>query len=76
MNDCYLYHCLNALDICGVIFVPLATNLQKIKSERTEYNEYISKDKVRKTKIKNYQPNYFLSIRITNKEVLFFFLCL
>lgn len=48
-------------DDCG------STNLQKIKSERSEYNEYISKDKVRKKK--NYQPNYFLSIRITNKEI-------
>ncbi|XP_054991279.1 A-kinase anchoring protein 7 isoform X2 [Sorex araneus] len=45
-----------------------STDVQKIKLERNEENEGINKDKKKKKK-KDYQPNYFLSIPITNKEI-------
>ncbi|XP_064454178.1 A-kinase anchoring protein 7 isoform X2 [Mirounga angustirostris] len=50
---------------CGITDVP-HTNL-----ERSKENERISKDQIkkRKKKQKDYQPNYFLSIPITNKEI-------
>uniref|UniRef100_A0A7N5JEC2 A-kinase anchoring protein 7 n=2 Tax=Ailuropoda melanoleuca TaxID=9646 RepID=A0A7N5JEC2_AILME len=52
-------------DDCGITDVP-HKNL-----ERSKENERISKDQIRKRKKKkkDYQPNYFLSIPITNKEI-------
>ncbi|XP_004401252.1 PREDICTED: A-kinase anchor protein 7 isoform gamma-like [Odobenus rosmarus divergens] len=52
-------------DDCGITDVP-HTNW-----ERSKENERISKDQIkkRKKKQKDYQPNYFLSIPITNKEI-------
>ncbi|XP_070273793.1 A-kinase anchoring protein 7 isoform X1 [Myotis yumanensis] len=49
-------------DDCGITDVP------QVNLERSEENEY--KDQIKKKKkYKDYQPNYFLSIPITNKEV-------
>ncbi|XP_006834789.1 PREDICTED: A-kinase anchor protein 7 isoform gamma [Chrysochloris asiatica] len=47
------------------------TDVPQINVNTTEENEYITKDqkKKRKRKYKDYQPNYFLSIPITNKEI-------
>ncbi|XP_074189691.1 A-kinase anchoring protein 7 isoform X10 [Rhinolophus sinicus] len=47
------------------------TDVPQINLERSEGNEWLSKDQIkkRKKKHKDYQPNYFLSIPITNKEV-------
>ncbi|XP_045661506.1 A-kinase anchoring protein 7 isoform X2 [Ursus americanus] len=52
-------------DDCGITDVP-HKNL-----ERSKENERISKNQIkkRKKKQKDYQPNYFLSIPITNKEI-------
>ncbi|XP_023506853.1 A-kinase anchoring protein 7 isoform X1 [Equus caballus] len=52
-------------DDCGIPDVP-QRNLEKNKE-----NERISKEQIkkRKKKRKDYQPNYFLSIPITNKEI-------
>ncbi|KAG8510849.1 A-kinase anchor protein 7 isoform gamma [Galemys pyrenaicus] len=50
-------------DECGITDVP------QINSERNKENEWTSKDQRRKKKKKDYQPNYFLSIPITNKEI-------
>ncbi|XP_008516318.1 A-kinase anchoring protein 7 isoform X3 [Equus przewalskii] len=52
-------------DDCGILDVP-QRNLEKNKE-----NERISKEQIkkRKKKRKDYQPNYFLSIPITNKEI-------
>ncbi|XP_032699405.1 A-kinase anchoring protein 7 isoform X2 [Lontra canadensis] len=52
-------------DDCGITDVP------HINLERSKENERISKDQIkkRKKKQKDYQPNYFLSIPITNKEI-------
>lgn len=49
-------------DDCG------STGVKNINSERSEENEAINEDKKKKKK-KDYQPNYFLSIPITNKEI-------
>ncbi|XP_015413322.1 PREDICTED: A-kinase anchor protein 7 isoform gamma isoform X3 [Myotis davidii] len=49
-------------DDCGITDVP------QVNLERSEENEYKDQMK-RKKKNKDYQPNYFLSIPITNKEV-------
>lgn len=85
-NDCYLYSasfflfcfglyylCFNALDTLSFYFFLLVTDVPQIDLEKGEENEWISKDQIkkRKKKHKDYQPNYFLSIPITNKEVLF-----
>ena len=53
-------------------FFLLVTDVPQIDLEKGEENEWISKDQIkkRKKKHKDYQPNYFLSIPITNKEVL------
>ncbi|XP_059033521.1 A-kinase anchoring protein 7 isoform X2 [Mustela lutreola] len=53
-------------DDCGITDVP------HINLERSKENERISKDQIkkRKKKQKDYQPNYFLSIPITNKEII------
>ncbi|XP_062042746.1 A-kinase anchoring protein 7 isoform X2 [Lepus europaeus] len=53
-------------DACGIIDVP------QIKLKRNKENECIKSDqmKKRKKKQKDYQPNYFLSIPITNKEII------
>ncbi|CAK6446592.1 unnamed protein product [Pipistrellus nathusii] len=49
-------------DDCGITDVP------QVNLERSEENEY--KDQIKKKKkYKDYQPNYFLSIPITNKEI-------
>ncbi|KAM8964545.1 A-kinase anchoring protein 7 isoform 2-T2 [Lycaon pictus] len=47
------------------------TDAPHINLERSKENERISKDQIkkRKKKQKGYQPNYFLSIPITNKEI-------
>ncbi|XP_041598511.1 A-kinase anchoring protein 7 isoform X4 [Vulpes lagopus] len=47
------------------------TDVPHINLERSKENERISKDQIkkRKKKQKGYQPNYFLSIPITNKEI-------
>ncbi|XP_024898223.1 A-kinase anchoring protein 7 isoform X3 [Pteropus alecto] len=47
------------------------TEVPQINLERSEENEWINKDQRKKgrKKHKDYQPNYFLSIPITNKEV-------
>ncbi|KAM5285274.1 A-kinase anchoring protein 7 isoform 3-T3 [Hipposideros larvatus] len=52
-------------DDCGITDVP------QINLERSKENEWISKDQIqkRRKKQKDYQPNYFLSIPITNKEI-------
>ncbi|XP_057596103.1 A-kinase anchoring protein 7 isoform X3 [Hippopotamus amphibius kiboko] len=52
-------------DVCEITDVP------EINLERSEENERNNKDqaKKRKKKQKDYQPNYFLSIPITNKEI-------
>ncbi|XP_037376295.1 A-kinase anchoring protein 7 isoform X2 [Talpa occidentalis] len=50
-------------DECGITDVP------QINLERKKGNECISKDQGGKKKKKDYQPNYFLSIPITNKEI-------
>lgn len=55
-------------------FFPLVTDIPQINLERSEENEWINKEERKKgrKRHKDYQPNYFLSIPITNKEVLFF----
>ena len=55
-------------------FFSLVTDVPHINLERSKENEWNNKDKIkkRKKKQKDDQPNYFLSIPITNKEVLFF----
>ncbi|XP_005859068.2 PREDICTED: A-kinase anchor protein 7 isoform gamma isoform X2 [Myotis brandtii] len=50
-------------DDCGITDVP------QVNLERSEENEYKDQIKKKKKKYKDYQPNYFLSIPITNKEV-------
>ncbi|KAF0875431.1 AKA7G protein, partial [Crocuta crocuta] len=52
-------------DECAITDVP------HLNLERSKENERISKDQIkkRKKKQKDYQPNYFLSIPITNKEI-------
>uniref|UniRef100_A0A5F9DNF5 A-kinase anchor protein 18 n=1 Tax=Oryctolagus cuniculus TaxID=9986 RepID=A0A5F9DNF5_RABIT len=52
-------------DACGI------TDAPQIKLKRNKENECIKSDqmKKRKKKQKDYQPNYFLSIPITNKEI-------
>ncbi|XP_015973883.2 A-kinase anchoring protein 7 isoform X2 [Rousettus aegyptiacus] len=47
------------------------TDIPQINLERSEENEWINKEERKKgrKKHKDYQPNYFLSIPITNKEV-------
>uniref|UniRef100_A0A667H549 A-kinase anchoring protein 7 n=1 Tax=Lynx canadensis TaxID=61383 RepID=A0A667H549_LYNCA len=47
------------------------TDVPHINLERSKENEWISKDQIKKKKKKqkDYQPNYFLSIPITNKEI-------
>ncbi|KAM8790325.1 A-kinase anchoring protein 7 isoform 1-T1 [Rhynchonycteris naso] len=47
------------------------TDVLRMNLERSEENKWISKDQIkkRKKKHKDYQPNYFLSIPITNKEI-------
>ncbi|XP_035880620.1 LOW QUALITY PROTEIN: A-kinase anchor protein 7 [Phyllostomus discolor] len=56
---------INIKDDCGI------TDAPQIDLEKGEENERISKDQIkkRKKKHKDYQPNYFLSIPITNKEI-------
>ncbi|XP_059970789.1 A-kinase anchoring protein 7 isoform X3 [Mesoplodon densirostris] len=56
---------IDIIDDCGITDVP------KINLERSKENEWNNKDKIkkRKKKQKDYQPNYFLSIPITNKEI-------
>ncbi|XP_053770125.1 A-kinase anchoring protein 7 isoform X2 [Desmodus rotundus] len=56
---------INIKDDCEITDVP------QIDLEKGEENEWISKDQIkkRKKKHKDYQPNYFLSIPITNKEI-------
>ncbi|XP_048210041.1 A-kinase anchoring protein 7 isoform X4 [Perognathus longimembris pacificus] len=70
----------NAMD--SLINIPLATidirddcgitDAPPINSKRSKENEEIKNDQVkkRKRKQKDYQPNYFLSIPITNKEII------
>lgn len=48
---------------CGITDVP------QVNLERSEENEYKDQIKKKKKKHKDYQPNYFLSIPVTNKEV-------
>ncbi|XP_036270414.1 A-kinase anchoring protein 7 isoform X3 [Pipistrellus kuhlii] len=50
-------------DDCGITDVP------QVNLERSEENEYKDQMKKKKKKYKDYQPNYFLSIPITNKEI-------
>ncbi|XP_054578259.1 A-kinase anchoring protein 7 isoform X1 [Eptesicus fuscus] len=50
-------------DDCGITDVP------QVNLERSEENEYNDQIKKKKKKNKDYQPNYFLSIPITNKEI-------
>ncbi|KAK1338027.1 hypothetical protein QTO34_001133 [Cnephaeus nilssonii] len=50
-------------DDCGITDVP------QVNLERSEENEYNDQIKKKKKKYKDYQPNYFLSIPITNKEI-------
>ncbi|XP_032958387.1 A-kinase anchoring protein 7 isoform X5 [Rhinolophus ferrumequinum] len=47
------------------------TDVPQNNLERSEGNEWLSKDQIkkRKKKHKDYQPNYFLSIPITDKEI-------
>ncbi|KAB0379357.1 hypothetical protein FD755_007141 [Muntiacus reevesi] len=47
------------------------TDVPKVNLERSKENECNNKDQIkkRKKKRKDYQPNYFLSIPITNKEI-------
>ncbi|XP_036901632.1 A-kinase anchoring protein 7 isoform X4 [Sturnira hondurensis] len=56
---------INIKDDCGLTDVP------QIDLEKGEESKWISKDQIkkRKKKHKDYQPNYFLSIPITNKEI-------
>uniref|UniRef100_A0A2K5JV72 A-kinase anchor protein 7-like phosphoesterase domain-containing protein n=2 Tax=Colobus angolensis palliatus TaxID=336983 RepID=A0A2K5JV72_COLAP len=53
-------------DDCGI------TDEPQINLKRSQENEWIKSDQVkkRKKKQKDYQPNYFLSIPITNKEII------
>nr|XP_054414136.1 A-kinase anchoring protein 7 isoform X1 [Pongo abelii] len=53
-------------DDCGI------TDEPQINLKRSQENEWIKSDQVkkRKKKRKDYQPNYFLSIPITNKEII------
>nr|XP_054347849.1 A-kinase anchoring protein 7 isoform X4 [Pongo pygmaeus] len=48
------------------------TDEPQINLKRSQENEWIKSDQVkkRKKKRKDYQPNYFLSIPITNKEII------
>uniref|UniRef100_A0A2K5LD75 A-kinase anchoring protein 7 n=2 Tax=Cercocebus atys TaxID=9531 RepID=A0A2K5LD75_CERAT len=48
------------------------TDEPQINLKRSQENEWIKSDQVkkRKKKQKDYQPNYFLSIPITNKEII------
>ncbi|XP_068407022.1 A-kinase anchoring protein 7 isoform X2 [Eschrichtius robustus] len=56
---------IDIIDDCGITDVP------HINLERSKENEWNNKDKIkkRKKKQKDDQPNYFLSIPITNKEI-------
>lgn len=54
-------------------FYLLVTDVPQVNLERSEENEYNDQIKKKKKKYKDYQPNYFLSIPITNKEVLYFY---
>lgn len=56
------------------VFFPPVPDVPQRNLEKNKENERISKEQIkkRKKKRKDYQPNYFLSIPITNKEVLFF----
>eukprot|EP00070_Physeter_catodon_P043353 XP_028350247.1 A-kinase anchoring protein 7 isoform X2 [Physeter catodon] len=56
---------IDIIDDCGITDVP------QINLERSKENEWNNKDKIkkRKKKQKDYQPNYFLSVPITNKEI-------
>ncbi|XP_017744081.1 A-kinase anchoring protein 7 isoform X4 [Rhinopithecus roxellana] len=53
-------------DDCGI------TDEPQINLKRSQENEWIKSDQVKKKKKKqkDYQPNYFLSIPITNKEII------
>ncbi|XP_055247875.1 A-kinase anchoring protein 7 isoform X8 [Gorilla gorilla gorilla] len=53
-------------DDCGI------TDEPQINLKRSQENEWVKSDQVkkRKKKRKDYQPNYFLSIPITNKEII------
>ncbi|XP_008005227.3 A-kinase anchoring protein 7 isoform X1 [Chlorocebus sabaeus] len=53
-------------DDCGI------TDEPQVNLKRSQENEWIKSDQVkkRKKKQKDYQPNYFLSIPITNKEII------
>lgn len=55
-------------------FFSLVPDVPQINLERSKEKEWNNKDKIkkRKKKQKDGQPNYFLSIPITNKEVLLF----
>uniref|UniRef100_A0A8C9NVV9 A-kinase anchor protein 18 n=1 Tax=Spermophilus dauricus TaxID=99837 RepID=A0A8C9NVV9_SPEDA len=46
------------------------TDVPQIKLKRNIENEQIKNDQIKKKKGKDYQPNYFLSIPITNKEII------
>lgn len=54
-------------------FYLLVTDVPQVNLERSEENEYKDQIKKKRKKNKDYQPNYFLSIPITNKEVLYFY---
>ncbi|XP_059885935.1 A-kinase anchoring protein 7 isoform X1 [Delphinus delphis] len=56
---------IDVIDDCGITDVP------QINLERSKEKEWNNKDKIkkRKKKQKDGQPNYFLSIPITNKEI-------
>ncbi|XP_060139716.1 A-kinase anchoring protein 7 isoform X1 [Globicephala melas] len=56
---------IDIIDDCGITDVP------QINLERSKEKEWNNKDKIkkRKKKQKDGQPNYFLSIPITNKEI-------
>ncbi|XP_058163449.1 A-kinase anchoring protein 7 isoform X2 [Dasypus novemcinctus] len=47
------------------------TDVSQINSKRSQENEWNKKNEIKKKKkkLKDYQPNYFLSIPITNKEI-------
>ncbi|XP_003781717.1 A-kinase anchoring protein 7 isoform X3 [Otolemur garnettii] len=45
------------------------TEVSQIHLKRSEENEEIKSDPIKKKRQKDYQPNYFLSIPITNKEI-------
>ncbi|XP_053447900.1 A-kinase anchoring protein 7 isoform X3 [Nycticebus coucang] len=45
------------------------TDVSQINLKRSEENEEIKSDQIKKKRQKDYQPNYFLSIPITNKEI-------